>query len=300
MASQYSFENDQGAVRELANQWLARFAPLIASDGVPFESATIRNQLAAIASLKNDAPELRRLLEPFTEGSDRQLFDTVNQALGQLDSLEGGLRKQLAKVAPGDPQGMIDVASLQDRLAEREAKQEIGVQTSDLIPSVLELETSPPNKAVAIGAGVFGLGWTAFTAIHCVIMIGGMYRAFGFAAFGLLAFYSIFFLVGFAMLGSCVNSLCTESISLNGRALTVHRKLGNWVRTKTFELSEDTRASIGKPQSGTTQSSNGAAPLQTINLTDSRGKGISFGASTTYEFKQKLAKKINEYLAVWG
>ncbi len=300
MASQYSFENDQGAVRELANQWLARFAPLIASDEVPFESATIRNQLAAIASLKNDAPELRRLLEPFTEGSDRQLFDTVNQALGQLDSLEGGLRKQLAKVAPGDPQGMIDVASLQDRLAEREAKQEIGVQASDLIPSVLELETSPPNKAVAIGAGVFGLGWTAFTAIHCVIMIGGMYRAFGFAAFGLLAFYSIFFLVGFAMLGSCVNSLCTESISLNGRTLTINRKLGGWVRTKTFELSEDTRASIGKPQSGTTQSSNGAAPLQTINLTDSRGKGISFGASTTYEFKQKLAKKINEYLAVWG
>jgi hypothetical protein len=300
MASQNMFEGDQTATRDLANQWLARFAPLISSDEIPFEAAIIRSQLATIASLRADAPELRRYLEPLTQEPDQRLHDTINQAIGQLDSIEDGLRKQLAKVAPGDPEGMIDMSSLQDRLAERQAKQEIGVQQTDLIPSTLELETSPPNKAVAISAGVFGIGWTAFTTFHCVFMIGGMYKAFGFAAFGLLAFYAIFFSVGFMLLSSAINSLCSESISLNGRHLSIRRKLGNWLRTKTYELSTSTQASVGKAQPGTSGISSSSAPLQTINLTDTRGKGISFGASTTYEFKTAIAKKINEYLAAWG
>ncbi|MEI7986129.1 MAG: hypothetical protein WCI55_10915 [Armatimonadota bacterium] len=300
MPSQYSFENDLGAVRDLANQWLAKFAPLISSDEVPYETDTIRHQMSTIAGLKSDAPELLRMLQSLPEDADQRLRQTIVEAINQLDSIEQPLRKQLAKVAPGDPLGVVDVESLQERLAERQAKQEIGVSETSSVPAILEVETSPPNKAIAIGAGIFGLGWTAFTTIHCVFMIGGMYHAFGIAALGLLLFYSIFFMVGFAMLGSSLNSMSTESISLNGRTLIVYRKLGNWTRTKTYQLATDTQASIGKPQAGTSQSSEGSVPLQTINLTDNRGKGVSIGASTTSEYKQKLSKKINEYLAVWG
>lgn len=52
------------------------------------------------------------------------------------------------------------------------------------------------------------------------------------------------------------------------------------MRTKTHELSPDKVSKIGKPQARTTQESNKAAPVQTINLTD-LGKGISMGSSTT-------------------
>ncbi len=300
MASRYSFENDQGAIRDLANQWLAKFAPLISSDEIPYEADTIRQQMSTIAGLKSDAPELLRLLQNLTDNSDLRIRETIVDAVEQLDSIEQPLRRQLAKVAPGDPRGVIDVESLKERLAERNAKQEIGVTETSQVPAIIELETSPPNKTVAMGAGIFGIAWTSFTTLHCIAMVGGMYHAFGIAALGLLLFYSIFFMVGFAMLGSSMNSLCTESITLNGRTLTINQKFKNWNRTKSFELSDDTIAKVGRPQAGTTQTSNNSAPLQTINLTDSKGKGISFGASTTYEFKQKLAKKINEYLTVWG
>jgi hypothetical protein len=299
VASQYSFENDQTAVRDLANQWLARFAPLISAEQPPFEEAVIRHQIRSVSSLRSDGPEILRLLESLPSESDRQLFATIAEAVDQLESIEKPLRKQLAKVAPGDPLGIVDVESLQDRLAERHAKQEIGISDTNLVPAILEIETSPPNVAAALGAGIFGLAWTGFTTFHCIFMIGGMYKSMGILAFAMLLFYSIFFLVGYAMLAAAANSLGTESIELNGRTLTIRKTLRGWVRTKSHQLSPETHATIGKPQSGV-QGSTDSAPLQAINFTDLKGKGISVGASTTYEYKEKLVKKINEYLAAWG
>ena len=299
MASQYSFENDQAAVRDLANQWLAKFAPLISSESLPFEQSVIREQISLVSSLRADGPELLRLLQSFQAEPDRQLCETINEAIDQLESIEQPLRKQLAKVAPGDPNGIVDVQSLQERLAERHAKQEIGISEASLVPAILEIETSPPNVAAALGAGIFGLAWTGFTTFHCILMIGGMVKTFGFLAFAMLLFYSIFFLVGYAMLAAAANSLGTESIELNGRTLTIRKTLRGWVRSKSHQLSPETHAVIGKPESGV-QGSTDSAPLQAINFTDLKGKGISVGAMTTYEYKEKLVKKINEYLAVWG
>jgi len=65
----------------------------------------------------------------------------------------------------------VDEVSLQERLLERQAKHEIGIIQNDKVAAILELETSPPNIAVAMGAGIFGVGWTTFTAIHYVFLI---------------------------------------------------------------------------------------------------------------------------------
>jgi hypothetical protein len=136
-------------------------------------------------------------------------------------------------------------------------------------------------------------------------MVGGFAKAFGAAAFGLLAFYSIFFFAGFAMLASAFNSICTESIRLNGRKLTVLRKFGSWTRSKSFDLSPTTVASVGDIQAdaGFQSSSNSAQSgrkVQSINMTDVRGKAISFASGTSLEYKGSVAKKINEYLAARG
>lgn len=300
MASPFQYMNEEDALREQANQWLARFAPLVMDDAAPYELDLIHKRLRTVTELKEKAPALAEKLSFLTKPEDLELSDTLRQASSQLESLDSELRKQLSKVAPGDPLGIVDIGDLQDRLAERQAQQEIGVTRADMIPAVLELVTSPPNWASALGIGMFGFAWTSFTTFHCIFMVSGLVKAFGWVGLGLLAFYSIFFLVGFGMLWATVNAISTESIKLEGRRLTVIRKLGGWVRTKTYRLSPDTKASIGTPQSDTAITSKNSVPVLAINLTDETGKGISLANTTTKEFKEKLTKQINEYLQTYG
>lgn len=292
------FDNESDAelekARATANAWIARFAPLV-MEGQVLTDREVRARLKTVDTLRSEAPEVRRVVRS-QDQLDWDLISTFDRASEQLDSLELGLRRQLAVQTPGDPAGVADLERLNEHLAERMARQELGLAGEEPMPAVLELKTSPANLAQAGAIGVFGFGWTAFTTVHAIFMIGGFMQAFGWLALGLLAFYSIFFMVGFGMLAAAVNSACDESITLDGRTLVVRRTLGAWVREKRHTLAADALVEIGKVDAvkmGTGRS-NSLTPA--LVVPDANGRPISFGAGQTSDQRKKLHDRINAYL----
>lgn len=274
-------------VRDEANAWLARFAPLVMpNSALSVEKA--EKQLVAAQLLREEADELMARLGALSSPHDIELSDTVTSAVSHLPSLESELRARLSG-------GQVDLDSLQARLAEREAKQELGLPTGFQNPAILELLTSPRNVVAATGIGVFALGWNAFTLFHATLMIGAMYKSFGPIALFMLLFYSIFFAAGFFMIYSTIDALSVETIELQHRTLTVRKTLGKWVRVKTIELDRETHAVVGTASMGFSNSNN-KKPQRAILMTDSKGKEVSIGVGATEELKHRLANQINEYL----
>jgi hypothetical protein len=183
-----------------------------------------------------------------------------------------------------------DLDKLNERLDERRARQEVGVDTD--IPQVLEMKTCGVNIAAAGFMGLFGFGWTSFTAFHAFFMIGGMMKSFGWGALALLGFYAIFFAVGFFMLYAALNAACSENIELNRRELTVRRKLGGWVREKRYTLAPDCEPSIEITASGGENS----LPTRSIVLVDTEGRPIHLASTGTEVQRQKTKAKIASYL----
>lgn len=283
--------------RDAANAWIARFAPLVMGDQVLAESE-VRNRIKTVGRLRSESGEVRRGLQIYGGDSVWDVSSTLDRAVAQLDSIEEGLRKQLGLLSPGDPEGTADLERLNERLTERSARQELGLRPEAEMPAVLEERTSPPNWAAAGAIGLFGFGWTSFTTFHAVLMIGGMLKAFGYGALALLGFYAIFFAVGFSMLAAAVTAASDESIVLDGRTLTVRRKLGRWVREKRHQLGADSKAEIGRTSAvkmGTGQS-DGVTPA--IVIPDADGRPISFGSGQTSAQRDALRDRINAYLLV--
>jgi len=295
MPESFSYSTPSDSESEIAvdraNAWVARFAPLVMDEEAVTEE-DLRRRIATTKALQAEGPEVQALL---SQSGDPDLKHTVERALSQLESVETDLRRRLAKLAPGDPQGLPDLEQLNEKLDERMARQELGLPTGLETPEVLQLQTSPPNLAVAGGMGLFGFGWTSFTSFHAFFMIGGMMKAFGIVALALLGFYAIFFGVGFAMLSTALNAACRESIELDGNRLKVIRKLGFWVREKAYILADDTLAEIAEPQTGGFTNRN--QKIQpTVVLADVDGKQISLAANASESQKQKLRDTINAYL----
>lgn len=271
------------------NAWVARFAPLV-MPGDPPSIPELKEKLQEIDDLRVTGQILSS--EP-VEALNSELVETFQQAQGQLDSIEADLRKRLARLAPGDPAGLADLDALQDRLAEREARQELGVPTEEELGGRLEMKLSEGSWASAIGLGVFGFAWTSFTTVHCILMVGGMSKAFGLAAFGLLGFYALFFLVGFGMLAAAFLALCKEEIVLEGRTLTVKRRFKGMEWKKTYTLLNGTPARLGAPTVKSSESNSMA-----IIFTDTSGKEISVGSGLAVAIRDRALAKINAYLAV--
>jgi len=291
---EYELDPALEPARDAANAWLARFAPLVMDDQVPTERE-VRDRLKIVDLLRQQGPQVRRGVR--SQGDlNWELMTTLDRASEQLDSLELGLRRQLSLLAPGDPEGVADLERLNERLAVRSARQEIGLSGNREMPAVLELKTSPANFAQAVGIGVFGFGWTSFTTVHAIFMIGGFSQAFGWLALGLLGFYSIFFLVGFAMMSAAVNSACDESITLDGRTLTLRRTLGKWVREKRHSLAPNAKAEIGKVDAVKMGTGRSNAVTPALIVADADGRPISFGAGQTTEQRESLRDRINAYL----
>ncbi len=284
-------------LRSHAQAWLARFAPLVMDDNLVAEDEELKSRLHLIETLGSEAIGLQPQLESLSSLDDVELRQTFRRAVTQLESLDVDLRKRLARVAPGDPEGLVDLEALQDRLDERAARQEMGLATTQEIPSVLKMKTAPGSLAGAAFLGIFGLGWTAFTTVHAVLMIGGLAQAIGWFALALLAFYSIFFFVGFGLLWTAFLTASTEEIELEGRILTVRRKFGPIVKVVRHTLAEQTRARIGEgslgfaPSKGRTQK-----PSPAVVLTDADGKSISIGVLTSEESREDTMQRINAYL----
>ena len=280
--------------RERAQAWVARFAPLVMEDEVLSERQ-IRSRLTLVQTLEGEAGEVRRSLQELGDDSDNELQSTLNRATDQLPSLEEGLRSQLGLVRPGDPASLADLNALNDRLAERTARQEMGLKASEL-PEVLDVKTSPPNWAAAGGLSVFAFAWLSFTTFHAVMMIGGMMQVFGLWSLALLGFYSLFFGAGFMMVAGAVQAASAESISLDQRKLTVTRKMGRWVRSKTYTLPAAAKASIGRtttPAVGSNRK-NGVTPA--VIVADVDGKQVSFGTGQSPDARRDLMNRVNAYL----
>ncbi|HRF60444.1 MAG TPA: hypothetical protein PLH94_11110 [Fimbriimonadaceae bacterium] len=285
-------------LRDQANAWLARFAPLVMSPSAGLTESEVRKRLESVERLKSEAGSLRPRLGSLRL-EDADLANTVEQALRQLDSVEEELRRTLGKLVPGDPAGLVDLDALQDRLAEREARQELGLHAGTQPPEILEMKTSSGNWAGALSMGIFGLGWTAFTTFHATLMIIGMSKAFGWGALALLLFYSIFYLVGFGMLAGAFSMASTESIRLEGRHLTITRSLGPFRRTRVYELAETAKATIGTASNFPLQAK-GQRPTRSVLLHDVNAKAISLSSHSDASLKQEVMDRINAYLQVHG
>ncbi len=290
----HSISQNEVQQRDLANAWIARFAPLVLqNDAISAEELHRRIELTH--RLKDEYPGIYQgLLDAGCSASD-ELSQTLQQAAGQLESIEADLRNRLGAVAPGDPKGLVDLDVLQERLSERAARQEIGLPTTTVVPPILEMRISKGNIAGAIGLGVFGFGWTSFTTLHAVLMIGGFRAAIGWGALALLGFYSIFFLVGFGMLAGAFSLAASEDIRLEGNRLTVIRRLGPIRRVKHYVLAKGIRAAIGTPTVGGFNNQN--KTVNAILMLDESGNQISLGSSVPVPFKMDLVKRINQYLA---
>jgi hypothetical protein len=260
-----------------------------------YTEAEVKSRIQECLELRRDGEALESRLSAIAD-SDPELVQTFGQANSQLESIESDFRRQLARLSPGDPDGIADLDQIKDRLAERMARQEIGVQTETAMPSVLEMKVGTGNKAAAIGMGVFGMGWTAFTTIHAILMIGGMFQSFGWLALGLLAFYAIFFLVGFGLLFGAAEAASSERISLDGRKFTVIKSLGPWVRKRDYVLEPNANAIVTEMEMTQVQSSRAPRNTRIIQLHDENGAPISIGANATPVQRELAAQRINAYL----
>lgn len=282
--------------RDEANAWMARFAPLVLQTDEPPTESMLRQQIATIESLQSTARTVQTRLASVATTQDLELKSTLERAVGQLQSIEDDVRRQLGKVRPGDPAGIADLDAVNAKLSERLARQEIGAPTSLEVPAVLEMKVSPGNWAAAGGIGLFGFGWTSFTTFHAVLMIGGMSKAFGWGALALLGFYSIFFAVGFSMIYAAINSASTESFTLDGDQLVIRKKLGGWVREKRYTIDPSVKADV-ESVSNTVRMGNQKGPVPMIALQDKDGRQVTFGQNATPAQRKIICDRINAYIA---
>ena len=211
----------------------------------------LHDRLNLVSQLRQEGPGLESRLSSLPSEDDHTLASTFNTALQQLDSVEGDLRRTLARLAPGDAAGLPDLQALNDRLAERKAREELGL-SGEAIPAKLELLTSPTNWVQAGFMGLFSFGWLSFTTLHAFMMIGGLMKTVGYAALALLGFYAIFFAVGFGMLAAAILSATKEWTEFDGHAMTIRRKIGPWNIQRHFKLSQ-THPSIEENPNGMRQ-----------------------------------------------
>lgn len=276
--------HEESSERLAAESWVAKFAPLVLEeDALTVEE--IRRRLDTVGELRSTIP---------SGDGGSGMSETVARAMGQMDGIETDLRRRLALLAPGDPLGLPDVEAINDRLAERAARREMGIDDLDGTRP-LTLNTSPGNAAGGAALGIFGLGWNAFTLVHACLMIGGMYSTFGWPALFLVFFYAIFFGAGYMLLKGAFNTASKETIELDGSKLTVTRRLGAIVRQSTHTLDVDASARIGDSVEARPS---GAKPPQAIIATDVDGKPVHFGLNSPPHIQEANLAKFNGYLAL--
>ncbi|NOG38197.1 MAG: hypothetical protein HND43_02215 [Armatimonadetes bacterium] len=278
-----------------ADAWIARFAPLVMNQDVASVDE-IRGRLRVLRALREESAPLTSNLESTPHPERPEWADTLLMAIEQLDSVERSLRRKLALLAPGDPEGLVDMDALRDRLAERAAHDELGVDADLAQPLSLTERTSPANYGMAAGLLGVSIAWNSFTAVHAYFMIGGFKQVIGWAALGLLGFYALFFGAGISMLAAAFNAASEESIELSGRTLTVRRRLGFWVRKKTHKLAKSAVARIQKVNTMKFTSGRQASMTPSIVLEDEQGREVSFASGVSTTARNRIMKRINAYL----
>lgn len=289
------FEQPMGK-EELARQWLAEFSALLdVDDGA--DEAALQEALKRAEKLAVSGPELRASMPYLTV--DAGLVDTLDRAVKQVPSVAEDLRRRLARYT-GQPLARdLDLDQLREKLSQREARTELGVPTEEEVPARLELPGSEPNYAAGGFMLIFGLGWTSFTTLHAVFMIGGMFKVIGFAALFLLLFYAIFFTVGFGMLYAGYQSFGKEEVVFEGFQVTVTRIIFGAKKVKVYSLGPESKAEVGAPNYGmaaNTRRNQTTANLGCVAIKDVTGKTRNFMAGQDKEALTVQVNRINAYL----
>lgn len=166
---------------------------------------------------------------------------------------------------------------------------------------MLEVRTSPPNWA---GAGLlllFSLGWNSFTTVHALLFIGGFWRAIGPLALAFLLFYSIFWAVGLAMAWGAFLAACQETITLEGRRLTLRRRLLGYTWKREYTLAPGAEARLVEPALHLkSRPNNVPGNGKDVAVTDETGKEIRFASGRPQYEQEQLVRKLNEYLSAQG
>jgi uncharacterized membrane protein len=280
--------------RQEMQAWLASFSPLLMPSDAPTETQVMQ-RLGTILDLKSKGAQLKMKAGDlsFEYG---ELTDTFRRALDQLPSLEQDTRVLLGALRPGDPRGAPNLDLLQDRLDEREARQEIGADTARLPGGILEMVTSPAQPAAGIAQAIMGVGMTCFVTLHMIMMIGGMFMAFGGFALLLLPFYGIFYAAAYGLFSSAFKAGAEESVRLEGSRLTVTRTLGPFSSTKEHVLDSATLPRIGRPAVNF-QNKQASGMIQTaVILTDINAREVAIGHGLTAEKKESLRDKLSGVL----
>lgn len=280
-------------LRQEVQAWLASFTPLIMAQDHPTETEVMQ-RLGVILDLKKRSSFLKMRLGDMGH-ENWELADTFRRALEQLPSLEDDTRKLLGILKPGDPRGLPDLDALQDRLGEREARQEIGASTTPAPGQIFQETASPSQPGMGLGQMGMGLAMLAFVTFHAIAMIGGMTMAFGPVAFLLLGFYSIFYFAGFGILSSAFKAAAEEKITFTGRTLKVERTLGPISTSKEHFIAPGSKPRIGRPNIAISTKQQ-QIPQNAILLTDLDGKEVAIGMGMTHERREQLRDKISAYL----
>jgi hypothetical protein len=285
--------------QDRANRWLARFAPVLeGTDSLGADET--RRRLESVQGLRPDGQSALHNLRTQATQAEVPLIQTLASALNELDVLETELRRRLGALAPGDPQGQVDLGAIQAKLAERAAEREVKSwgTTDALLPPVVELKTSPPNWAAAGFMGLFCLGWNSFTTIHAVLFIGGFWHVIGPFALLFLLFYSIFWAAGLAMGLAAFMAACQETITLEARRLTVRRALFGYTWKREYNLAAGARAQLIDPiMKSQKQPVGGTGSGKDVAVTDESGKEIRFASGRPLHEQEALVTKLNQYLS---
>lgn len=291
MALGPAFEQEENPTRDEMNAWVARFAPLVMAPA-PLEADDLRERLELIDGLRRDSERLSTTKSMLREPRDEELVRTFEMALPQLSAIETDLRARLARVAPGDPEGRPDLDTLQDRLQENAARQEMGLKT-DPVPEVLEAVTSVPNWGAAIAMLIPALGVGAFVTVHMLIMIGGMWMAFGPAALALVLFYAIFYAGVVAMCRGAFTAIAEETIRLDSDQLIITNRLGKYKFEKRHTL--DINQKVKEVEHAETNNRTRRF-FEVIEVTDPSGRPIHFARGISNAKREDLVRLLNTYL----
>lgn len=287
----HNLTGGESALRQEMNRWVAQFAPLVMENpGLVPEEITERVEL--IQKLRADADRLMIAKSSLSQPDDAELLNTFQLAVRQLPQMESDLRRQLHVVAPGDPESRPCLTALQDRLQENAARQEIGLNSLESLEPI-EAETAEPSAAAALGLGIFALGWNGFTVFHATMMLGGMFKSFGFLALLMGLFYLPFFAIGLLMVAGVVFSLCRESIRLDRSALTVTYRWGQITYRRNHEIDIDQLVKLAEVMDSDT---NKLQKPDQIEFTDIKGKPVRLARGLSQSARAKLIKKLNAHL----
>lgn len=280
------------AVQE-GNGWLARFAPLL-DDLDHLTADACRERLQQVPALRAEGDRILLRLREHACQTDAPLLTTLQQAIRELDGQETDLRRRLAALEPGDPQGAVDLSQLRERLAEAAARREVEEVAGTFAgrTSALELATSPPSWGSAIFMGIFSFGWLSFTTVHAIFMIGGMSHAFGWMALFMLGFYAIFWAVGIGMAWGAILSASREHLKADANQVTITRQFLIWTWSKRYPISGESRAYV--KQSGSRNSDSG--PSYQAAFTTNEGREITFASGRPMPELERLTSRLNDHL----